>query len=53
VIDDGLPRLKREERPVLGPDPDREERVLRLIRVGELEVSGEDEAQVDAYFAPN
>jgi predicted ester cyclase len=24
---------------------------MRLIRVGELEVSGEDEAEVDAYFA--
>jgi predicted ester cyclase len=35
------------------PHPSREERVIRLIRVGELEVSGEDEAQVDAYFAPD
>jgi predicted ester cyclase len=31
----------------------REERVERLIRVGELELSGEDEAEVDAYFAPD
>ena len=26
---------------------------MRLIRVGELEVSGEDQAEVDAYFAPD
>jgi predicted ester cyclase len=32
--------------------PSRDERVNRLIRIGELEVSGEDEAAVDAYFAP-
>jgi predicted ester cyclase len=25
---------------------------MRLIRVGEQEVSGEDQAEVDAYFAP-
>jgi predicted ester cyclase len=25
---------------------------MRLVLVGELEVSGEDEAEVDAYFAP-
>jgi predicted ester cyclase len=30
----------------------REELVRGLIRVGELEVSGEAEAEVDAYFAP-
>jgi predicted ester cyclase len=30
----------------------REERVTGLIRVGELELTGEDEAEVDAYFAP-
>jgi predicted ester cyclase len=35
---------------VLAPSP-REERVARLIRIGEQEVSGEDEAEVDAYFA--
>jgi predicted ester cyclase len=32
--------------------PSREERVLGLIRVGELELTGENEAEVDAYFAP-
>jgi predicted ester cyclase len=32
--------------------PGREERVSGLIRVGELEVSGENEAEVDAHFAP-
>jgi predicted ester cyclase len=37
----------------MAPHPSREERVRRLIRVGELEVSGEDEAEVDAYFAPD
>lgn len=31
--------------------PSREERVSGLIRVGELELSGENEAAVDAYFA--
>ena len=30
----------------------REERVSGLIRVGELELTGEKEAEVDAYFAP-
>jgi predicted ester cyclase len=35
------------------PHPSREERVRELIRVGELELSGENEAAVDAYFAPN
>ena len=30
----------------------REERVSALIRVGELELTGETEAEVDAYFAP-
>jgi predicted ester cyclase len=31
---------------------DRDERVRRLIRAGELELTGEDEAEADAYFAP-
>jgi predicted ester cyclase len=30
----------------------RDERVAGLIRVGELELTGENEAEVDAYFAP-
>jgi predicted ester cyclase len=30
----------------------REERVSTLIRVGELELTGENEGEVDAYFAP-
>jgi predicted ester cyclase len=30
----------------------REERVASLIRVGELELTGVNEAEVDAYFAP-
>jgi predicted ester cyclase len=33
--------------------PSREELVTGLIRVGEQELTGEDEAEVDAYFAPN
>ena len=33
--------------------PGRDERVERLIRVGEQELTGEDEAAVDAYFAPD
>ena|SRR5256885_15547787 len=32
--------------------PSREERVSGLIRVGELELTGENEAEVDDYFAP-
>lgn len=34
-------------------DPSREQRVSELIRVGELELTGQGEAEVDAYFAPN
>jgi predicted ester cyclase len=30
----------------------REQRVASLIRIGELELTGENEAEVDAYFAP-
>jgi hypothetical protein len=33
--------------------PNREERVKALIRVGEQELTGEDGAEVDAYFAPD
>jgi predicted ester cyclase len=33
--------------------PSREERVSGLIRVGEQELTGEYEAEVDAYFAPD
>ncbi len=33
--------------------PTREELVTGLIRVGELELTGEQEAEVDAYFAPD
>jgi hypothetical protein len=33
--------------------PSREERVSDLIRVGELELTGENETEVDAYFAPD
>jgi predicted ester cyclase len=33
--------------------PSRDERVRRLIEVGEQELTGEDEAGVDAYFAPD
>jgi predicted ester cyclase len=32
---------------------ERDERVQGLIRAGELEVSGENPAKVDAYFAPD
>jgi predicted ester cyclase len=32
--------------------PKREERISGLIWVGELELTGENEAEVDAYFAP-
>src|SRR6188472_2100328 len=37
-----------QERP-----PSRDKRVAGLIRVGELELTGDDEAEVDAYFAPD
>jgi predicted ester cyclase len=30
----------------------REERLAKLVRIGELEMTGEGEAEVDAYFAP-
>jgi hypothetical protein len=33
--------------------PSREELVAGLIRVGELELTGEDAAGVDAYFSPD
>ena len=33
--------------------PSREQLVKGLIRVGEQELTGENEAEVDAYFAPN
>jgi predicted ester cyclase len=32
---------------------DQDQRVDELIRIGELELTGEDQAKVDAYFAPN
>ena len=31
----------------------RDELVSRLVRIGEKEMTGEDEAEVDAYFAPD
>jgi predicted ester cyclase len=31
---------------------DRDELVSGLVRIGELEVSGENQAEIDAYFAP-
>jgi predicted ester cyclase len=31
----------------------RDELVSGLVRIGELEITGEDQAAVDAYFAPN
>jgi hypothetical protein len=33
--------------------PSRQQLVEGLIRVGEQELTGEDEAEVDAYFAPD
>ena len=38
---------------MIGGRRSREELVRRLIRVGEQELTGEDEAEVDAYFAPD
>jgi predicted ester cyclase len=37
----------------VAPPAGREERVAELIRVGELELTGDHEAEVDAYFAPD
>jgi hypothetical protein len=31
----------------------RDERVSGLVRIGGKELTGEDEAEVDAYFAPD
>jgi predicted ester cyclase len=31
----------------------RDERVSELIRIGEMELTGENQAEVDAYFAPD
>jgi predicted ester cyclase len=31
----------------------RDERVAQLVRVGQLEVTGEDQSEVEAYFAPD
>jgi predicted ester cyclase len=38
---------------VVARQPSREQLVKGLIRVGEQELTGEDEAEVDAYFAPD
>src|SRR5947208_3632085 len=35
------------------PHSSRDDRVASLIRIGEQELTGEDEAAVDAYFAPD
>jgi predicted ester cyclase len=35
----------------VGQDLTRDELVARLVRAGELEVSGEDQAETDSYFA--
>jgi hypothetical protein len=48
-----LARERGKDRQVAAPHRSRDERVIRLIRVGELEVRGEDQAEVDAYFAPD
>ena len=37
----------------MGRKPSREQLVKGLIRVGEQELTGEDETEVDAYFAPD
>jgi predicted ester cyclase len=43
----------RKEWRVVARHPSREELVAGLIRVGEQELTDEDEAEVDAYFAPD
>src|SRR2546423_9736744 len=47
------PCSSRKEWQVIGGPRSREELVTGLIRVGEQELTGEDEAEVDAYFAPD
>ena len=34
-------------------DPSQQERINSLVRIGELELTGENDAEVDAYFAPD
>src|SRR4051794_7028713 len=41
-----------EDGPVVG-GLSRDELVSGLVRVGELELTGENQAEVDAYFAPD
>ena len=36
----------------MGGDIDRDERARGLVRIGELELTGENQAEIDAYFAP-
>lgn len=36
----------------MGQAQSRDELVARLVRAGELEVSGDDQAEVDTYFSP-
>jgi predicted ester cyclase len=43
----------RKERQAVARDPSREELVTGLIRLGAQELTGEDEAAVDACFAPD
>jgi predicted ester cyclase len=43
----------RKERQAVARHPSREELVPGLIRLGEQELTGEDEAEVDACFAPD
>jgi predicted ester cyclase len=51
VVDAAGSPARDTGRPV-GASASREERVAALIRIGELELTGENEAEVDAYFAP-
>jgi predicted ester cyclase len=44
--------LAREERQMAG-GMSRDELVSGLVRIGELAISGDDQAAVDAYFAPD
>ncbi len=44
--------LARKERPMT-TGTSRDELVSELVRIGELEITGDDQAAVDAYFAPD
>jgi predicted ester cyclase len=53
VVEKRLVLNARKECQIVTRHPSRDELVEALIRVGEQELTGENEAGVDAYFAPD